>query len=216
MSEISDTRPASEETRRKLVTAGFRLFGAEGYAATTTRRIAEQAETNVASIAYHFGGKAGLHEACVRAVVQRVAEALGVPADPGPLTPGRATALLETLLHDFIRFVVASEEARHMVAFMLREMNSSEASVELIFNEFIGPKHREVCKLWAAATGQDAASEEVKLAVFSMLGQAVYFRIGQPFVTRAMGWSDVGPDEARSIAATLSRNLHAALDRSRS
>ena len=53
-----------ESTRDKLIAAGLHLFGRKGFAATSTREIAARAGTNVASIAYHFGGKDGLRMAC--------------------------------------------------------------------------------------------------------------------------------------------------------
>ena len=49
------------QTRQALIAAGLHLFGHQGYAATSTRELAGRAQTNIASIAYHFGGKSGLH-----------------------------------------------------------------------------------------------------------------------------------------------------------
>ena len=55
----------------------------------------------------------------------------------------------------------------------------------------------------------------MRLAVFAMIGQVVYFRIARPLVLRRMGWRSVGPAEAGRIADTLAANLHAALERHR-
>lgn len=215
MEKPGDSPASSEPTRRKLIAAGFVLFGGEGYAAASTRRIAELAGVNIATIAYHFGGKGGLYEACAQTAAERVAEAVGQPQMPGTVSPGEARNQLAAMLRNLAGFLLTAEEARSIVGFVVREMSASEATVQLLFDSFIGPKHREICALWAAATGRDAQSEEVRLAVFAMIGQVLYFRIGQPIVLRAMGWEQVGPDEADRITEILVAQLDAALDRSR-
>ncbi len=211
MTSESPTHP----TQDSLIAAGLRLFGRDGFAATSTRALAAEAGTNVASIAYHFGGKAGLHAACAHAVAQRISGIVGQPQAPSPLEPDEAAAKIEAVIRRLATFIVAAPGADDMVAFVLREMSAPGAAAETIYAEFIEPKHRELCALWAAATGQDAESEAVRLAVFSMIGQALYFRIGRPFVLRRMAWDRIGPDEAERIADRLVANLRAAIERDR-
>ncbi len=54
---------AGASTRQRLLHTALRLFAQQGYATTSTREIAEQAQVNVAAISYHFGDKAGLYRA---------------------------------------------------------------------------------------------------------------------------------------------------------
>jgi len=54
---------AVEDTRERLLSAGLRLFAAQGFAKTSTRELAEAASVNIAAISYHFGDKAGLYRA---------------------------------------------------------------------------------------------------------------------------------------------------------
>ncbi|MHA7870374.1 MAG: CerR family C-terminal domain-containing protein [Salipiger thiooxidans] len=206
---------SAEATRANLIDAGFELFGAEGYAATSTRRLAERAGTNVASIAYHFGGKAGLHEACARAAAERIAQAVGVPRDHEGLSPEASVVCLERTLRGLVAMLVRGDAARSMVGFLVREMNASETTAQLLHDHFVAPKHRELCQLWSIATGQPAGSDEVKLAVFAMVGQALYFRVGQPVVRRIMGWEAVGELEADLVAEALVAQLRSAIERSR-
>ena len=202
-------------TRDNLIAAGLHLFGRDGFAATSTRQLAAMAETNVASIAYHFGSKAGLHAACAQAVASKIAGIVGSPHPPGALSADAAAERIETAIRRLVTFLVQAPGADDMVAFVLREIDAPGEVAETIYAGFIEPKHRELCALWAAATGRDAESETVRLTVFSMIGQAVYFRVGRPFVLRRMGWADVGEDEARMIADTLAANLRAAIRRDR-
>lgn len=213
--ESTDVSAPAEGTRSNLIAAGFALFGEAGYAATSIRKLAARAGTNVASIAYHFGGKAGLRQACAEAAAERIAEAVGTPRMHGAITPDTAVSELEKALRGLVGLLLDGEGTQGFVGFMVRELNESPESVELMFQRFLGPKHRELCALWAAATGQPADSEGVRLSVFAMIGQALYFRIGQPVVLRGMGWQALGPDEAGRIADHLVAQLHAALERSR-
>lgn len=207
--------PPPLQTRDSLIEAAIHLFGRRGFAETSTRQLAARAGTNIASIAYHFGGKAGLHTACAREVATRIGRGIGpVDACP-PATPAEAEARLEDLLRRFVRFIVAAPGAADIVTFMLRELTDAGEAAALIYDEFLEPRHRLLCALWSVATGRDAESEEVKLAVFSMLGQGLYFRIGQPFVVKRTGWTAVGPAEAGRIEALLVANLHGMIERHR-
>ena len=51
------------EARKRLLYAALALFAEKGFAKTSTREIAAAAGTNIASISYYFGDKAGLYAA---------------------------------------------------------------------------------------------------------------------------------------------------------
>lgn len=204
-----------EGTRLQLIEAGLHLFGHQGFAAASTRAIAARAGTNIASIAYHFGGKDGLREACAAEFVRRVqAVLMSVDATP-PASPEAAAAQLRLILRTMAGYLLAGPETNDMAAFMLRELAERGPAVATIYERLVEPVHRRLCVLWAGATGADADSPAVRLRLFSLIGQVVYFRIGAPIVTRRMGWRSIGPDEVADIVAVLSANLDAALDAAR-
>jgi TetR/AcrR family transcriptional regulator, regulator of cefoperazone and chloramphenicol sensitivity len=207
-----------KSTPQALIAAALHLFGHRGYEGTSTRAIAERAGTNVASIGYHFGGKEGLRMACARAIAARVSgvvDAEGAGAAAHPQTPAEAEAAIERAVHGLVALIVAAPEAEDMVAFIVRELTEHGPVAEMIFSEFLLPRHRRLCALWAAATGGDAEDPEVKLAVFATIGQVFYFRVAQPFVARRMGWAGMGAAEADKIAAVALANLRAQRRRQR-
>ena len=53
-------------TEQKIIRAADKLFTQKGYAATKTREIAEEAETNVALLNYYFGSKEKLYKKVVQ------------------------------------------------------------------------------------------------------------------------------------------------------
>jgi AcrR family transcriptional regulator len=204
---------SAEQTRQTLIRAGLKLFGEKGFDGTSTRELAAAANANIGSIAYHFGSKEGLRAACAGFIVEtmkgmasRALASAGEPADPEA-----AREQLLAALERLVAFMVASPEAGVIVQFLLRELSHPTAALDIIYEGVFEPTHRRLCRIWAAATGEGAESERTKIAVFTMIGQVVYFRIGRAAVLRRMGWSDIGTPEASAIAAVARENLAAML-----
>jgi len=208
------TTQSAEQTRQALIRAGLELFGEKGFDGTSTRQLAAAAKANIGSIAYHFGSKEGLRAACAGFIVETIkdmaSQALDA-TDPPALDPGAAGRQLSAVLERMVAFVVASPEAGIIVQFVLRELSQPTAALDIIYEGVFEPTHRRLCRIWAAATDEDADSERTKIAVFTMIGQVVYFRIGRTAVMRRMGWGDIGTREASSIAAVARDNLAAIL-----
>ena len=207
----------ADMTKAALVRAALRLFGRQGYDGTSTREIAAAAKANIGSIAYHFGGKEGLRAAVADHIVgtiQSIAnQALGGMSGPDPstLAPETAREQLKATLQGMVTFLVARPEAGEIVQFMLRELSDPTPTLDRIYAGLFEPTHRRLCLIWERATGEPAESEATRLTIFSLIGQAVYFRIGREPVMRRMGWATIGQDEASKIVATLHANLDAML-----
>lgn len=210
MPDQTASSPDRNPTRTALVEAALRLFGQKGYDAASTREIAAEAGANIAAIAYHFGGKDGLRRACVEAIGERLSAIVG-PLPTAPPGRAEARALLERVVRAAATFLATAIPARDMVAFLLRELAEGGPELDRIYATVVEPRHRHLCALWGAATGTPAESEATRLAVFAMVGQVLYFRIGQPMVLRRMGWQAISPDAAGRIGDLLVRNLQAAL-----
>lgn len=108
------TQHDSERTRARIVDAAVLSFSAEGFSAMTTRRLAEAAEVNVATLSYHFGSKEGVYRACVDAVYTRLTD--------------RAVDLLPTLME-------ATPEV--MMRAIYRLAREEQAGVRLLLREVL-------------------------------------------------------------------------------
>jgi AcrR family transcriptional regulator len=53
-------RANSLRTKQRLLSSTERLFASRGFAGVTMRKVAERAQTNIASAHYHFGSKEGM------------------------------------------------------------------------------------------------------------------------------------------------------------
>lgn len=208
----------AERTRESLIRAGLRLFGQNGFDATSTRALAAEAGANIGSIAYHFGGKEGLRAACAQYIVGTLSEVaertLGDLARPEStaVSPEEARAMLMQALQTMVGFVVARPEAGDIVQFILRELAHPTEALDTIYAGVFDPVHRRFCHLWEAATGEPADSERTRITVFTLIGQVLYFRIGYEPVMRCMGWEEFGQREAAAVIDVAVGNLKAILD----
>ncbi|MCO5156304.1 MAG: CerR family C-terminal domain-containing protein [Aquamicrobium sp.] len=217
MSEDNDTdaagRSSAEKTRAALIEAGLRLFGEKGFAATSTREIAAEAKANIGSIAYHFGGKGELRDACAAHIVETIARVADpvLATMPPPTDRAAAEAQLRIATERMAGFLVAAPEMSSFVQFILREIHHPGRAFDILYAGLVEKVHRRLCAVWAVASGDDAESEATKIAVFTMIGQTVYFRIAREAVLRRMGWREIGATEAGLITATVLENALAAL-----
>jgi AcrR family transcriptional regulator len=206
---------AADQTRLALVRAGLKLFGGQGYDATSTRQIAAAAKSNIGSIAYHFGGKEGLRAACAEYIVETIrgvaSETLARPelVAAALRDPDMAAAALRATLQRLVGFATAIPEAADMMHFILREMGRPTSALDSIYAGVFEPVHRQVCAIWAAATGDDADSERTRVQVFTLIGQVVYFRVAREAVLRRMGWQTLGPAEIDLVTKVAVDNVSA-------
>lgn len=209
---------SSDQTRLALIHAALGLFGRQGFDGTSTREIAAAAKANIASISYHFGGKDGLRMAVADHIVSTIQGVAGPALGnlDASLSAGMdavsARRQLHLVLERMIGFLVARPEAGEIAQFVLRELSRPTPALDRIYAGVFEPVHRRLCLLWEAATGERAETEQVRLTVFTLIGQVVYFRIGREAVLRRMGWTEIGADQAAAILAVTSANLDAVLD----
>ena len=76
-------RQDGEQSRERLLRVGLALFAQKGFEKTSTREIAEAAQTNIAAISYYFGDKAGLYRAVFFESQGSPTEDIARYADPG-------------------------------------------------------------------------------------------------------------------------------------
>jgi AcrR family transcriptional regulator len=156
----SAAHPAAQPTtdatsaRERLLRHALALFASQGFAKTSTREIAEAAHTNVASISYYFGDKAGLYRAAFFAPLGTMPEGMVCGLQPG------VTSLDEMLVMFFAGMLEP-----------LKQGELARQSIKLRFREMIEPTG-----LWAEELSKDIAPSHA--AMTAMLGQ--HLGLAQP------------------------------------
>lgn len=94
-------RPARPSaTREKLIAAATAGFAREGYEGYSSRRLSTDSTIHHGLIAYHFGGKLGLWQACLTRLIDDLRQHL---ADRQPEAADDTTRL-KIIFEEFIRF----------------------------------------------------------------------------------------------------------------
>jgi hypothetical protein len=75
---------------------------------------------------------------------------------------------------------------------------------------FMGGTHGLATRLVATALGRPE-DEEVRLRVFTVIGQILVFRVAQALVLGRMGWRAIGPAERAKIKQVVGENIVAIL-----
>ncbi|KZL00524.1 MULTISPECIES: CerR family C-terminal domain-containing protein [unclassified Pseudovibrio] len=215
--EVLASDTPSAKTKRDLIESALYHFGREGYAGTSTRSIAQTAKANIASIAYHFDGKAGLKRACINFIAMSIGDVMSVVlnrklSDIEHLSPEDARTKILEMIDRMITFTQTNKRAELVIGFMLKEVLHSPEEVDTLYHLIFEPLMDRVTVLFSRATGQPVTSDELKLAIFAMIGQLLYIRLARPLVLKRMGWQAVGPDELAQIKSILHRSINALLD----
>lgn len=218
MQPAADTgQERGEETRRRLIAVGLRVFGREGFDGVSTRRIAAEAGANVAAIAYHFGGKRGLYLAVAASVAERNA-AVVAPLEErveSVLSAGPVDrAALGALLADVVRGLVAGlmtvrEDGRAL--FLLRELATPSDAFDILYDGFFLPLNRALAAIAAAALDLEADSPQAIMRGHLLLGAVMPLIAGRAVVERRLQRDILDPAHRAETTATAVAAACAAL-----
>lgn len=213
-------RNRGELTRDALILAAMTVFGRDGFHATTTRAIAEEAKVNQALIGYHFGSKEGLYLAMFEHIAGQLGQRLGPLVDDiGRLLEtsagvdeadlrSQAEAALVRLAEGMLMLMTRSEYSA-WAQLILREQQSPTQAFEILYERFMGRVLALLEQLVRRLRGESAG--DPRLLVVTLLGQLLVFRAARTGVLRFLEWPRVGEAELAAIQAQLRRNIAALL-----
>ena len=188
---MTATAPAT--SRDAILDAAIRCFAANGYAATTIKDLASEAQVNSALLYYYFVDKETLYRETLRHVAQQLSDSAG-RLDPD-LAPEEA---IRRFVRQQAEFLIANP---HVPRLMLRELlEHSGRQAEAAIVSLIGGAFQTLCDF--IRRGQDEgvfrADVDPKYAAISTLSLVAYFVIARPVVGMALGDGLTGPTEERT------------------
>src|SRR5713226_914633 len=203
-----------EATRKKLIDAALRIFGAYGFDGASTRILADAAGANLAAIPYYFGGKEGLYRAAAEFVVESsrrelspVIEQIDSAIAHGAVSREMARELLHELLDRFSALVIGSREADTWAGFVMREQLQPGAAFEIIYDGMMRRITSAATKL--VATIQKRAPDDPRaiIATQAILGQILIFRVGRAAALRTLGWKTFSANHLSLIRSVVGENV---------
>jgi AcrR family transcriptional regulator len=211
-------RDRGADTRAQLIDAALDAFGRAGFEGASTRDIAKAANANLAAILYHFGGKEGLHLAVAEHIAQSIGAKLGpiiaaIGSPAATASPAAARAMLHTLVETFADVILGAAEAERWARFIVREQMQPTAAFDVIYR-FLGNAVLNASRLFAVVLNQPDDTE-LRVRVFTIMGQVLVFRVAQAVVLRRMEWRAVGESERALIKRIVLKNLDDIIDAER-
>lgn len=202
-----------EETRGILIRTGARLFAMNGYHGVSMRTLAAEAEVNLATVGYHFGGKPGLYEAILDDIISmrdeifpsadEVQEQLG-----GTEGDRHAQAEAVSWFINKLVYGILGEEDHIWPAFIIsRELAQPSEQYSKLETEFFDPSFKAIHVLVESVLPNDTDYEEKIITAHSIIGMVVKFLEGFNIVTTRLNWDNYEGHGVEKIAAVLSKRI---------
>lgn len=171
------TQPEPPGTPARILRAALPLFSERGYDGTSTRMVAQAADVNVATIAYHFDGKEGLYHEVLRRLYADIAAALPTRlegADPGALVDDLA-----------VRAWHFARAHRRHIRLSVRHVLDRGRHAEVVMEEVLGSLAGRADQLLGALR-PDWSVASRRLLLYAMVHAVVRFAIEDPPQLAAM------------------------------
>ncbi|MFG6176919.1 CerR family C-terminal domain-containing protein [Halomonas sp. THAF12] len=199
---------SAAETRERLIQAGIRLFGEHGYRATSTRMLAEAAEANIGSIAYHFANKHGLYLAAAGHIADQLRERLAPGDAPdAPTDRDAALDLLREVVRRMVRTFAADDDCRQWLLLVMREQIHPGEAFEILQGRAFGVVQTRLATLIGRLTDRAPDDRRVVLETHTLVGQIVFFLIAREPLLRRLGLEALDATTLAEIEAVLDGHL---------
>lgn len=191
-------RPDADVPHR-LVREAARIFADKGFDAASTRAICQAASANVAAIHYHFGDKAGLYRAVLKASIDQVTAALPTPE-------ALAALPIEQALHQWLRAFLSplsgGEITQWFTRIHLRETLEPTPMMQTVIGEFVVPQFQHLVEHLARHCGLAEPDDELRRLAFAITALMNDYCLSQHWM-QALAPGLLAGDDA--LARTLDR-----------
>ena len=157
----------SGKTRERLLTAASRIFAEQGFQESTIADICERAETNIASVNYHFGDKERLYLEAWRYAFNQ--ELDNHPSDGGIAEAAPAEQRLAGRIRSLIARV--ADDNSYSFAIINKEMAQPTRLLADILEKEINPQRLQMLALLKECLGQAATEQRIQYCHTSIMGQ---------------------------------------------
>jgi AcrR family transcriptional regulator len=168
-------------TRERLLEAAGEVFAQHGYRDGTIHEICRRAEANIAAVNYHFGDKQKLYAEVFRYAHRRASEQHSVFGDAPPGAP--AEQRLHAYVRSFLGRILGEGRPAWHGILISREIAEPSGMLESVYEEEIRPRHEYLEKVVREIAGAGMPRARIRLCVFSIVGQCMFYRLARPALT---------------------------------
>lgn len=211
------TAKSNGETKARLLAAASMLFAARGFHGTKVRDIAARAGVNLAAGNYHYGSKKALYLEVLRAQFAEVRALLARRGATRPalelrrLSRQELVDLVQARARATLDLLIGPPPGLHGTL-MQREMVDPSEALPVIVEEFIAPMVDEMEQIVAQLV-PDLSRKAIQRCVFSIIGQALFYRFTMPATLKMWGLSTYPRGLSHELAAHITEFSLGGLER---
>ena len=201
----------SEGTRKALIDAGARLFATRGFHGVSVRELTSEAGVNLATVSYHFGGKAGLYEALIDEIINRrddifpTETEIRAQLESCPDTPEAKGEIIDWFVSTVAYGLLGPEDTVWPTILITREiMQPSEFYTKLETN-FFDPTQTSIEVMTTELLPAGTDREEIIITAQASLNMILKFIEGQPLFSKWLGWEKYDDKGLAKIVKVLSK-----------
>lgn len=177
-------------TKQYLLTTGAQEFALKGYNKARIRVICDNAEANLASVNYHFGGKSNLYLAVCEDLYARNRWKCSISdienADPEACKDALRAYLKQIFSSNFAK----NRAVNTLNTLMYREIMEPSDMFDEVFDRYMKNTLKTIERLVCRITGLDNADEKAKFILFSIIAQVEFYRSSGRVASAFAGMKD--------------------------
>ena len=178
--EVRKKRSDGAQSRERLLLTAMRLFAEQGFARTSTREIALAAGTNIASISYYFGDKAGLYRAAFTEPAPHPPSHIEAFSAPGATLRESLQLFYALVLHELKQ----GDLARLCMRLWFREMLEPTGVWNEEVDNGIRPAHAALMMVIGRHIGVDEPDDDLARLAFGVVGLAVQLMVTRDIIDK--------------------------------
>ena len=192
--------------------AAGELFAEFGFNGASTREIARRANTNMASIGYHFSGKENLYLESLRRILrtqctwgEMMEQALEL-TDSGLPVDGALRTVLRQRLDD----VLSGEQPVWKTKLLIRALLEPSPATQSLILESFQPQLEQVIAV-ARTWNPDLSEAQAKRWANALVGQEVVYVLAQTVILAMEHWDAYPSDYLDDVAGYIARLMSTGL-----
>lgn len=185
MSKVKKIVEKEESTEEKIKAAAKKLFTQNGFEATRTRDIAEEAGINLALLNYYFRSKQKLFDIIMLENFRQFIQGISVNVFDETTS---IEAKIEKIAIAYIDFLTLNP---HLPLFVLNEIRGNPSKIAMQINEEVSPMRSHLLKqLQEAAKAEKIPPIDPFHFIANLVGLTIFPFIGRPILQRVTNVTD--------------------------
>lgn len=179
----------NDMTKDRILNEAETLFAQKGYRGVTVREITDAANSNLASVNYHFGNKWNLYLAVFQhrwlPRARRMRESVMEDLE-NHKAPSR-TDVVKALSQAFLKGPLADDERTRHALLIIRELAEPTEAFQLVADEAMRPLVSVIADRLRPVMPPDLGEERLRLNILSIFAMVTYFNLARAAVTYITG-----------------------------